>query len=425
MSRWFFRLYALLVGLAGIVIFGWGPMWMGTDLPGQPFGKAALIRVFGSIMVAFACWAASYSTHGIVNFRGALFWFMAAHFVVFNAARIQQRAIWGPGIGESAVQAVGIVAFLVWILYTYDVVEEETSCGRLTRFLGGTDPRQDLAQQLRSQYEMKIRAAARQEERNRLARDLHDSIKQQIFVIQTAAATAQARFESDSRGASLAIGQVRDAARDAMTEMQVMLDQLRAEPLENAGLIESLKKQCEALSFRTGATVDFQLGSMPPNEALEPGVHEAFQRVAQEALANVGRHARAANVQVSLGSANGQLQLQIQDDGAGFDANQPVHGQGLGNMRARAQELHGTFELTTSPDRGTAVTFRVPYSVENPKAMSRNVAIVAAAVAFSGVILFTYQKTFGIAVILMTAAISGLRLLASLYVARRARQEAK
>jgi signal transduction histidine kinase len=211
-----------------------------------------------------------------------------------------------------------------------------------------------------SRYERQIRAAGAQEERNRLARDLHDSIKQQIFVIQTAAATAQARFESDRMGAAVAIGTIRDSAREAMTEMEVMMDQLRSVALENAGLVEALKKLCEALGHRTGARVNFQLGKLPPNESMLPGSHQAILRVAQEALANIGRHARAGSVTVSLGSVSDRVELRVQDDGAGFDPMQGPRGMGIANMRTRAEEFGGHFGVAGSPGAGTVVTFSIP-----------------------------------------------------------------
>ena len=136
----------------------------------------------------------------------------------------------------------------------------------------------------RDRYEQQIRDAGAQQERNRLARDLHDSIKQQIFVIQTAAATAQTRFDNDRDGAASAIDQIRSSARDAMTEMEAMMDQLRSIPLENASLIEALKKQCDALGHRTGAKVEFKLDDLPPSQTFAPGAHQAIFRVAQEAL---------------------------------------------------------------------------------------------------------------------------------------------
>ena len=169
-------------------------------------------------------------------------------------------------------------------------------------------------------FEASIRQAARQEERARLARDLHDAVKQQLFVIQTAAATAEQRFDGDRSGAQAALTQVRASARDALKEMEVMLEQLQAVPIGNAGLIESLKRQCEAVAFRTGAEVRFVPGSLPPDVAFPPGAHQAMLRFAQEALANVARHARANHVTVTLERQDTIVALSIADDGRGYPA---------------------------------------------------------------------------------------------------------
>jgi signal transduction histidine kinase len=358
-TRWVFRAYAGLASLAGLLLLGWGPMWFGVDLAGEPFGKAALVRVLGSIMIAAGCCAAGFAAvDDPPGRRRGLFWFATGHAVIWLAVLTQQIAIWSPGLAETAVWLSFAVAFLLF--YLWATSEGELAHGVLGGLFWSANP--NSADRLRSQYEQQIREVARQEERNRLARDLHDSIKQQIFVIQTAAATAQARFDADQAGAKLALEQVRSSAREAVTEMQVMLDQLRAVPLENAGLVESLKKQCEALGFRTGARVEFKLGNLPRAETLPPGAHEAILRAAQEALANVGRHARAGNVLVSLGSVHGHVELRIQDDGAGFDPNQSDRGQGIANMRARAEEFGGRFYLASGPGTGTSVAFSIPYT---------------------------------------------------------------
>jgi signal transduction histidine kinase len=364
-TRWVFRAYAALASLTGLLLFGWGPMWFGADLGGEPFGKAALIRVLGSIMIAAGCCAAGFAAvDDPPGRRRGLFWFAAGHAVIWLAVLTQQIAIWGSGLAEKAVWLSFAVAFLLF--YLWATSEGELAHGVLGSLFWSANP--NSADRLRSQYEQQIREVARQEERNRLARDLHDSIKQQIFVIQTAAATAQARFDGDQAGAKLALEQVRSSAREAVTEMQAMLDQLRAVPLENAGLVESVKKQCEALGFRTGARVEFKLGNLPPTEALPPGAHEAILRAAQEALANVGRHARAGSVLVSLGSVHGHVELRIQDDGAGFDPNQSSRGQGIANMRARAEEFGGKFYLASGPGNGTSVAFSIPYTpTETPR----------------------------------------------------------
>ena len=194
-------------------------------------------------------------------------------------------------------------------------------------------------------YEQQIRQGVRQEERARLARDLHDAVKQQLFVIQTAAATVQTRFDTDADGARIAIEQVRSSTREAMTEMNVMLDQLQAAPLENTGLIASLRQQCEALGFRTGAEVAFEPGALPAETALPPGAREAVLRAAQEALSNVARHARAKTVQVALAVEGPDLVLTVRDDGSGIVAKPGSSGMGMANLAARAQEIGGRFEL--------------------------------------------------------------------------------
>ena len=215
---------------------------------------------------------------------------------------------------------------------------------------------------LRSEYETQIRNAARQEERARLARDLHDAVKQQLFVIQTAGATAQARFDTDAAGARAAVDQIRNAAREAMTEMEAMLDQLQSAPISNEGLVAFLRRQCEALGFRTGASISFTTGSLPDERALDPGARQAIARVAQEALSNVARHARARHVTVSLGLGEGLLVLTVKDDGTGFAAGSSPRqaGMGMTNLAVRASEVGGSLDVASVPGRGTTVRFGVP-----------------------------------------------------------------
>jgi signal transduction histidine kinase len=356
-SRIVLRLYFATVGALGAIVVLWGPMWLSSlHLAGQPFGAAALVRVFGAFIVAASFCAAGLSAvdDPYARHRG-LMWFAAAHILVFVVVLIQRAAIWGPGPTDYAFWLLlAVTLVLLTAEYEYPVVA-------LINALGGSTP--SPAERLRSAHERQIRETAGQEERNRLARELHDSIKQQIFAIQTAAATAQTRFDIDGDGARQAIDLVRASARDAMTEMEVMLDQLRASPLANAGLVEALRKQCEALGFRTGADVKFTLGTLPPDDALPAGTQQAMLRVAQEALANVARHARAATVTVSLDSVKGRLQLAVRDDGAGFEAEHR-RGMGMENMGARAVDVGGAIEMSTRPGEGTLVRFSVPYFAE-------------------------------------------------------------
>ena len=409
-TRWVFRIYAALAWLAGFLLLSWGPMWFGTDLAGEPWGKAALIRVLGSIVIAAGCCAHSFAAvdHPPARRRG-LYWFAAGHVVIWLVVLTQRMSIWGPGLADRVAQLLSGLAGVLIYMYLWGTSEDRDARGTLISLFGSATP--PSAEQLRSQYERQIRDVARQEERNRLARDLHDSVKQQIFVIQTAAATAQARFDGDQAGARVALDQVRGSAREAMTEMQAMLDQLRAVPLENAGLVEALKRQCEALGFRTGARVEFKLGTLPRAGALPPGAHEAMLRAAQEALANVGRHARAGQVLVSLGSTLGHVELKIRDDGAGFDPNQSVRGQGIANLRARAAEFGGRFELISRPGSGTTVAFSVPYTTTGTARQYLRRAAASGVLLVTAIFVVAWTKTLGSAAISAIAAVGVVRYL--------------
>jgi signal transduction histidine kinase len=394
----FFAVFAVLSGIGGMLIVGWGPIWFGTDLPGTPFGKAALARVFGAMLVAVGCWAASLSQMEDPELRRkGLLWFAAGHFFVLLVVISQRVAIWGPGLANYVEGSLSVAIMLFLLLWArgYKQSVGKTRQGFLKARLGGIEP-------LRSRYERQIREAGAQEERNRLARDLHDSIKQQIFVIQTAAATAQTRFDSDHTGAESALDQIRSSARDAMTEMEAMMDQLRSVPLENAGLIEALKKQCEALGHRTGAQVEFKPDDLPPNETLAPGSHQAILRVAQEALANIGRHARANHVTVSLDSLTESLELRVQDDGTGFDPFLGRRGMGIANMQARADEFGGQFDIISSPGGGTTVTFSIPHD-EIPVRNRRRTYLYGAALAVSLFIAVWTRSPAWIIMIVMCA----------------------
>ncbi|HSK81455.1 MAG TPA: sensor histidine kinase [Thermoanaerobaculia bacterium] len=203
--------------------------------------------------------------------------------------------------------------------------------------------------------------AAAQEERNRLARDLHDSIKQQLFTISVSAATAQERWERDPKGAQTALVDVRRSAREAMVEMQAMLHQLRPQALTSTmGLIEALREQAEALGYRSGAQVTVELGPEIPDDRMPPGAREALFRIVQEALANVARHARAGTVHIWIGRQGEEVALQVSDDGQGFDSEVAVSGMGLRNLRERAAALQGRVEIEGAPGAGARVVVHLP-----------------------------------------------------------------
>ncbi len=360
-TRVVFKAYSAAAWLAGGVLLFAGPYLFPLELAGLPRAGGLVARIAGAIVIAAGCfaWPLAHVDDPETR-RRALGWWAAGHLQILSMTAV--GVIGRIGEPPPGVQvALGALLTATLLLWHFNRTADGVPLSGLpshTPLFG--EPAQASVQRLRSTYEEQIRAAAGQEERNRLARDLHDSVKQQIFAIQTSAATAQARFASDPSGASGALEQVRESAREAMAEMEAMLDQLRATPLENVGLVEALKKQCEALRFRTGAEVRVTAGELPPSHSLPPGAQDVVFRIAQEALANVGRHARATHVTVTLDSTERSLQLRIEDDGIGFDTGQPGGGMGLGNMRSRAAAIGGTIAVTTEPGKGTLVRLSVP-----------------------------------------------------------------
>ncbi len=227
----------------------------------------------------------------------------------------------------------------------------------------------ESAQEAQRGLFQQVERAAAQQERNRLARELHDSIKQQLFSIQMSAASAQLRFGDDAAAALQALEDVRKSTQEAMVEMNALLQQLSPMPLERAGLAQALREQCEALGFRSGAEVACEIGDLPPNAAFRPGAQEELFRIAQEGLSNVARHARAGKVTLRLGwhEELNQVELDLQDNGQGFDPDEAEPGRGLANIRERLERLGGWMKLTSSAGHGTRLQVGIPLqSVEAP-----------------------------------------------------------
>ena len=340
------RVFAWIATGAGLGVYAWPAAlvpWGSVSV--LPEGPWVLTRVVAAAVAASGVCAAVLATIADPFSRGrALYAFASAHLVFGLLFFLQWMAI----LDRVVPPAVGLTPLAAGIALFYVALTHDSDTG---------GPSLDA---LRTQYQERIEEAARQEERTRLARDLHDAVKQQLFVIQTSSAAIEARFPHDQAGAFAALAQVRTAAREASTEMETLIDQLQTAPLETTGLRDALKRQCEALAVRTGADVQLTVGDLPPDMWLPPGALRTLFRCAQEALANAGRHARARNVSVRLGTQGAQLELAVEDDGAGFDIDSPRAGMGIENMRARARALGGTFVLTSTPRAGTAARFIIP-----------------------------------------------------------------
>src|SRR4051794_16808110 len=194
------------------------------------------------------------------------------------------------------------------------------------------------------------------EERNRLARELHDNVTQRLFGVALAVESAETLLERDAGAAAEELARVRELARGAMEELRAVVFELRPASLEAEGLGTVLRKHVDVLRRVSGRPIELSVAD-PPRL---PGASAAqVFRIAQEALQNALRHAEAEHIDVRLeGNGNGTLVLSVADDGRGFDpARRAVRGRRLGltSMEERAEELGGTLAIDSTVGEGTRV----------------------------------------------------------------------
>lgn len=202
--------------------------------------------------------------------------------------------------------------------------------------------------------------AAATEERNHLARDLHDSIKQQIFSIRMSAIAAKAHVQTGVTKAQEALEDILKSSEEAQVEMQALLQQLRSTPLEHTSLAEAVQTQARALEYRSGAQVVVEMADLPVIDRFSLSMQEILFRIVQEAFANIARHARAQHVFYSQVQDGETLSVIIRDDGQGFETRTVRRGMGLTNIQERAQHLDGTAKVESEPGRGTTLHIQIP-----------------------------------------------------------------
>jgi signal transduction histidine kinase len=195
-------------------------------------------------------------------------------------------------------------------------------------------------------------------ERNRLARELHDAVAQKLFSLRLTARAAVALATRDPDRVPAELAQVERLAADALAELRSVIFELRPADLEDDGLSASLRKHVEMLDRVYDARLTFHGDA-------DVGLTEEREltvfRIAQEAIHNALRHARARDIALRLRRAGPRVSLTITDDGAGFDlADAGREGLGLTSMRDRAEEADGTLTIESAPGSGTVVTVEVP-----------------------------------------------------------------
>ena len=197
------------------------------------------------------------------------------------------------------------------------------------------------------------------QERNRLARDLHDSVTQALYGVTLYAEAAARQLLSGEVGmAADHLREIRGTAQEALREMRLLIFELRPPILKVDGLVTALQARLEAVEGRVGLETELKVEG---DISLSPEIEEGLYRVALEALNNTLRHARASSVTVYLHQNRRAVTLEVADDGVGFDPAiaQKRGGFGLCGMEERAARLGGKLTVQSNPGEGTRVKMEV------------------------------------------------------------------
>ena len=202
------------------------------------------------------------------------------------------------------------------------------------------------------------------EERTRLAREIHDTLAQQLtgIVLELEAADTLLNRGSERR-AQGSVEKARELARAALQEARRSVWNLRPAPLSATGLVAAIGHEVEAWEERTGIPARFKARAVPQHPSLSPTAEVALLRIGQEALSNAARHGRPQHVDVELRAHAQELILTVRDDGVGFDPSASAPREdcfGLDGMAERARNAGGTLTVVSSPGQGATVTTRLP-----------------------------------------------------------------
>ena len=205
------------------------------------------------------------------------------------------------------------------------------------------------------------RTAALADERDRMARELHDALNQSLFGLTLTSRAAASHLTSDPGRAADELDEVQKLARQALAELREVVTGLRTSDLRRDGLVAAIRSDVALLDRVHDADVSFQFsGDLGVDDVVE---HEIY-RIVQEALTNALRHAQADDVVVRLTAGSDATVVEISDDGSGFEPEAlgiRSHRLGLTSMEERATAVGGTLEIDSGPDAGTTVRLRVPH----------------------------------------------------------------
>jgi signal transduction histidine kinase len=263
---------------------------------------------------------------------------------------------WEPRVAREIIPSLGVALGFSLLLGFW-----------VARIIEQSRERADLIVELEAAREELARAENARgvlAERERMAREIHDTLAQGFTSVVMLAQAAAARLPQDPDGAAQRLTTIEDVARSNLAEARALVAALAPVDLDGTTLADAVRRVAARFAEQTGVTVDVDVPDAVRNLSRDQEV--VVLRAAQEALANVRRHAGARHVVVRLAPDDGLVQLEVGDDGVGFDP-QEREGFGLAGMRGRVGEVGGDVAVASAPGGGTRVVVRVPASATAPE----------------------------------------------------------
>lgn len=318
------------------------PVW---DLAGE--------QVLGAVVISFAVPTA---TSLVMEFAADIVLDLMVIILIAGIIGTFFGLLFGRGITSRLDQLTD--ATLAWSQGDFTVYVDDPSgdeLGQLAQRLN------NMARQIQNLLDMRTQLMV-VEERNRLARDLHDSAKQQAFAAAAQISAARKLFPQDPGAAETHVVEAERLINALRKELTILIKELRPAALEDKGLASALRTYAEDWSRQSGIELEV---NVQHERRLPLDVEQMTFRIIQEALSNVARHSQATRAGIWLAYNKHSINCRITDDGIGFDTNKTHSGFGIRSMQERAKSLGSAVTIKSDLDIGTSISFTVP--LEKPK----------------------------------------------------------
>lgn len=251
-----------------------------------------------------------------------------------------ERFLWATGLPVEVVRAlagIGMATFMIRVLEVFDI-------------------------EAMQRVEENKRMRAILEERDRIARELHDGVIQSLYALGLGMENVMYAGAGDPGRTRRALGELLGRVNDIIQDVRGYIMDLRLPGQANLTLVQKIQAVAGEASRVYHLPVELDLGRFD-EERLHPGVANELSQVVKEAVSNAARHGSPRRIQVGVHEVDGELVVYVQDDGRGFDParSEGRQGFGLANMRRRAELLGGEFDIDSRPGEGTTVIVRIPF----------------------------------------------------------------